>query len=100
MSLNRRLDLLFEGCRLPSSNKKNQTIALLHKVADTRCCAQAAKMPRSGCNGDAMARVFEKLNFKGQPQILLINAPASFAGEVVLWFAYPKGSSKTLSLRL
>jgi len=47
-----------------------------------------------------MARVFEKLNFKGQPQILLINAPASFAGEVVLWFAYPKGSSKTLSLRL
>lgn len=41
-----------------------------------------------------MARVFEKLNFKGQPQILLINAPASFAGEVVLCLPTLKAAPK------
>jgi hypothetical protein len=87
-----------------------------------------------------MASVFEKLNFKGQPEILVVNAPASFEaelsklagvavhrnpkamaeilfslafvtkqqevdalaraiaskakGDAIVWFAYPKGTSK------
>jgi hypothetical protein len=56
-----------------------------------------------------MPSIFQKLNFKAQPEIVVFNAPASFEaeldrlstilaasskGDALLWFAYPKGSSK------
>jgi hypothetical protein len=60
-----------------------------------------------------MTELFKKLNFKGQSPLLVLDAPpfgATRAGllaaasavlpllgeEAVLWFAYPKGSSKSL----
>ena len=45
-----------------------------------------------------MSSLFAKLNLKSQPQILVVAAPPSFAkhstGDPILWFAYPKASSR------